>query len=224
MTQSVPGTDLLAYAIGGALATIAQSPEAYVDRRFSATRDDLDSVALVVRERPDLNTEDAVGKLLDVFTWHRLSSIAYVRDLIDTHGLDRVTLALDYLFESGVHAHRQHNLESATDGKPYDPTMGIKELLELFDEIKEINPDISLSVEALGTLAERAGDVKTLMGLSGFELAKLLRSEDGFDGTEFPLDASLRDERDRLTEDIEDEDPVDVHHRMQEPTRQVGTW
>lgn len=225
MTQPTPGTDLLAYSIGGPLAKIAQSPEAYVDRRFPATKDDLDSVALVVRERPHLNTEDAVGKLLDVFTWHRLNSIAYVRDLVDIHGLDRVTLVLDFLFESGMHAHREPNpgLEAISQ-KPYDPTAGVKELLELLVEIDDLNTGIEFSPVILDNLAQRAGGVKALMGLSGYELVKILRSEDDFDGAEFPLDTSLTNERDLLTEDINNDDPADVHLRLQEPARHGSRW
>lgn len=221
MTPSVPGTDLLAYTIGGPLAKIAHNPEAYVDRRFPATRDDLDAVALVVRDRPEYNTEDGASKLLDIFAWHRLNSITYVRDLVDAHGLDRVTVALDLLFETGEHAHRDRDRASASK---YDPTAGIKELLELFSEIEDINPDFEFTPENLNDLAERTGDIKELMGLSGFELAKALRSEDEVNEAEFPLDPSLRDERDRLTESIDDDDPADVHYRMEEPLSQGAKW
>lgn len=225
MTQLTPGTDLLAYSVGGPLAKIAESPEAYVDRRFPATKDDLDSVALVVRDMPHLNTEDAVGKLLDIFTWHRLNSIAYVRDLVDVHGLDRVTLALNFLFESGLHAHREPNINLKTASpEPYDPTAGVKELLELLVEIDDLKTGFEFTPETLGNLAERAGGVKALMGLSGYELAKILRSDDDFDGAELPLDASLTNERDFLTEDIDNDDPADVHHRLQEPARHGSQW
>jgi hypothetical protein len=221
MTPSVPSTDLLAYTIGGPVAKIARNPKAWIDRRFPATRDDLDAVALVVRDRPEYNTDDSAGKLLDIFAWHRLNSIGYVRDLVDTYGLDRVTLALELLFEAGVHAHRDR--DRANESK-YDPTAGIKELLELFSEIEDMNPDFEFTPESLNDLAERTGDIKELMGLSGYELAKALRSEDDVNEAEFPLDASLRDERDRLTESIDDEDPADVHYRMEEPLSRGKKW
>lgn len=219
-TTATTGTALLALNMGGALAEIAteiaNDPELYTDRGFPATADDLDSVALIVREQPDLNTKESISKLLDVFAWHRLSSIAHVRDLVRNHGIERVSFALDLLFATGIHAHRDQRLETNGDvqgRRHYDPTAGIKELIDLLDEMADIDPDFEATEQNLADLAERAGDMKALLCLSGPELAKVMRSEDDVDEAELPVDTDLRHDRDSLDEAFDD-DPADVRNRL----------
>lgn len=226
MNTTTTGTALLALNMGGALAEIAREiaddPELYTDRGFPATADDLDSVALIVREQPDLNTKEDISKLLDVFAWHRLSSIADVRDLVRDHGVKRVSFALDLLFATGIHAHRDQRLETTGDiegRRRYDPTAGIKELIDLLDEMTDIDPDFEATEETLGDLAERAGGMKALLCLSGPELAKVMRSEDDIDEAELPVDPELRYDRDLLDHESND-DPADTRQQLAAPGRQ----
>jgi hypothetical protein len=223
METIVPGTALLALNMGGALAEIASEiandPELYTDRGFPATADDLDAVALIVREQPDLNTKEAVSKLLDLFAWHRLTSIPFVRDLVRDHGIERISFVLDLLFATGIHAHRDQQLENAQyqySSKKYDPTTGITELIDLLDEMADIDPDFEVTEETLGDIAERAGGMKALLCLSGPELAKVMRQEDDVDEAELPVDAVLRHDRDQIDQAFDD-DPADVRHRLQVP-------
>jgi hypothetical protein len=222
MTTNTLSKALLALSVGGPLAEIADDPEAYFDRRFPATPDDFDAAALIVREMPELNnTKDSANKLLDLFIHHRLSSIAYVRDLVRDHGIERVSLALECLFAAGEHAHRDLRLENGThSSKNYDPTAGIKELLELFEEINEIDPDFEITPENLAGPMERAGGLKELMRLSGPELTEVLQPEDDSDEEQFPIDDKLVDDPNRIGDEFDD----DQADRPRRSLRTTSEW
>lgn len=89
-------------SVGGALLQVVSNVEAYTTEEHPLTVNGQRSLAQLVRQRPELNTEPRVALLVDALAHHGVDQMKEFHELLDEYDIDLVYLALDYLFEVGV--------------------------------------------------------------------------------------------------------------------------
>jgi hypothetical protein len=89
-------------SVGGALLQIVSDIEAYTTEEHPLTINGQRSLAQLVGQRPELNTEPRVALLVDALAHHGVDQMKEFNELLDEYDIDLVYLALDYLFEVGV--------------------------------------------------------------------------------------------------------------------------
>lgn len=86
---------------GGALTKVLSEVDAYVTEGYTLNRQQMVSIGRLVSANPDLNNEQSLAVIVDLFTYHGLSVCAEFLEAQALYGLEDVALATELMFELG---------------------------------------------------------------------------------------------------------------------------
>lgn len=113
--------------VGGALEKVVTELERYTDKRYPLTRESQFALARIVESDPQLNTEGRVALLVDAFSFHGVTQHRDFMQIVQSHGIDRVCFALDYLYQTGERGrgHDDEKRKSRPSTDYFDSLLGL---------------------------------------------------------------------------------------------------
>lgn len=194
MTNSTVNAPVVALRTGGAVLDVLSHSASYVDPSHPLAPKDAVGIARFVQELSENNTEDSVGKMVDVVAFHGVK-IVHLRAYVTKFGVERTHFVVQYLFEDGFHGHRTN--EPKIPGKaPYAPNRHVESLLELLEEIDAIDGDHAAlsSGEILYDLLVKLGGLSKALNMSPLELERAIRVIENDNVEDVNVDDNVEDD------------------------------
>lgn len=152
---------------GGALVSVLQWPQ-YLE---VLNRTQQTQIAILVRSFPDLNTETGVDMLADAMTFYGVRFDSWFAELLDTHGIENITMMLEILREYSVVGGvddivdpENYRRKGAPTGQDDRERLELERGLELLAWLRNLDQTVE-TFEQCERLLERLG---------GWEVARLL--------------------------------------------------
>ena len=86
--------------LGGDLEKVMREIDSYTDPAFPLDRKGQFAVARLIERHPDLNREEYVAIIIDLFAFHGVGSGAKLADIISEYGISTSQIVFTYLYES----------------------------------------------------------------------------------------------------------------------------
>lgn len=122
--------------------------------RFAVTR--------MVEENPDLNTEDRVGALLWLTTFHGEEIDRWHIELSQEYEMEDILLVIDFLFETAVRT-KKGSMGEDSNADSRESVSQLLEFLELYRRL-EAQPSVR-SVESFADLVDKLGGLNEVLDI-----------------------------------------------------------
>jgi hypothetical protein len=142
-TESNSGRNLplIIRQVGGALESVMSDLNNYTDDKYPIQRVSEIAIARMVQRNPDLNNENDISKLVDMFSFHGVEGAARntLNELLKHNSVDDIHIAFEYLYEMGLRGQGS----TASSGDPeYDVlllTVTLQKLEDMADAGRKVH-------------------------------------------------------------------------------------
>lgn len=95
---------LIVRQVGGALETVMSDLDNYTDDRYPIERVSQIAISRMIQKNPDLNNEENIAMLVDMFSFHGVSGAdrTTLNKLLQDYPVESIHIAFEYLYEMGI--------------------------------------------------------------------------------------------------------------------------
>lgn len=180
--------------VNGALVKVLSDPAYGTLNKRTQT-----ALARLIEDRPALNTQHSVEKLVDLAHFHGVSQMSVLGTQIDEYGVDEIHLAVDYLYEIGERGRAGDKSRTRTVGTDFSDRYktgmdSVERVAALIRDLTKITGQALDDLEQLGDLVEKLGGLDAALDMNTYELESALEVHE-----QLEVDV-LDEERDDLAE------------------------
>lgn len=156
--------------VGGALEHVVRDIESYTHSQYPLVRRGQIALARLVEKHPSFNTEQRISLLVDAFAYHGVANGGMLDQLLQEYGVEKVHLAVDYLYEVGQRDRGNESRDSLSDMKK------IRRVLELRDKLEALHYEVS-TTEQLDMLIHELRGLNVAVNLDDEQILDALEGD-----------------------------------------------
>lgn len=199
MTTTTANLPVAITRLGGDLEKAMREIDLYTDPAFPLDRKGQFAVARLIERHPDLNREEYVAVIIDLFAYHRVGSGVKLADVISDYGIATSQIVFTYLYESAVRTRGEgvkmpkHRLSPAIPDRfpdkggnetKWSGAMSIGEICELILTLEAENFEV-YDASRLDEAIQYLGGLYKACSMSPDQVASAFQRENQMDGEHF---------------------------------------
>lgn len=185
--------------LGGDLEKVMREIDSYTDPAFPLDRKGQFAVARLIERHPDLNREEYVATIIDLFAYHGVGSGAKLADVISEYGIATSQVVFIYLYESAertrgkgmkapergfFHAQPTRFPDKGGNHTRWSGVASVAEICELILTLEAANFEI-YDANRLDQAIQYLGGLYDACSKSSDEVAAAFQRENQMDGEQF---------------------------------------